>query len=177
MSSEQVTIRPAVAGDRALLEDMVAVAADWRNEVVTPTAEILAIPSFAHYVEGWPRTGDHGLVAEIDGVGIGAAWWRLLPATDPGYGYLDESTPEVTIGVRPGHRGAGVGRELLTGLVDAARRCGLEALSLSVEHENPARRLYRRVGFDEVATDQGAVTMRLGLRPAGSEPTGLALDH
>jgi hypothetical protein len=36
-----------------------------------------------------------GVVADVDGVFVGAAYYRLIH----GYGYVDERTPEVTIGV------------------------------------------------------------------------------
>ena len=57
-------------------------------------------PDFAHYVEGWPRDGDVGVVAEDEhGEPVGAAWYRHLSDDDPGYGFIDPSIPEVTIGV------------------------------------------------------------------------------
>jgi GNAT superfamily N-acetyltransferase len=79
---------------------------------------------------------------------VGAAWYRLFGAQEDSYGFVDEKTPEVTIGVEPGHRGGGIGRALLEALARSARAHGYSTLSLSVEEENPALRLYERVGFE-----------------------------
>jgi ribosomal protein S18 acetylase RimI-like enzyme len=62
--------------------------------------------------------------------------------------------------VRAEWRGRGIGGALLTALCDAARREGAPALSLSVELDNPARRLYERLGFEALREAAGATTMR-----------------
>ena len=99
-----------------------------------------------------------------DGRPVGAAWYRLFSADEPGYGFLDEATPEVSIAVDPAFRGRGVGTALLDALCERARGDGLPALSLSVERDNPARRIYERRGFVEVEGTADACTMRIDLR-------------
>jgi len=94
-----------------------------------------------------------------DGPPVGAASLRLLPKHDRGYGFVDAETPELSIGVVPTHRGRGIGSLLLEALVGSAREQRHEALSLSVEPENPARRLYERCGFQVVDTVDGSHTM------------------
>jgi ribosomal protein S18 acetylase RimI-like enzyme len=49
--------------------------------------------------------------------------------------------------VRPEFRGHGVGGQLLTTLIERARTDGIDRISLSVERDNPAARLYLRHGF------------------------------
>src|SRR5262245_53135230 len=91
-------------------------------------------PGLARYVENWGQPGDLGLVAEDEGkVAIGAAWLRLL--SEPGYGYVDEKTPELGIAVVPAWRGKGVGSALLSRLLERARD-SYESLSLSVDSRN-----------------------------------------
>ena len=51
-----------------------------------------------------------------------------------------------------GHRGRGTGTVLVAGLAQVARQQGLPGMSLSVEPDNPARRLYERLGFRDVGT-------------------------
>lgn len=124
---------------------MLAIAADWRpGAVVRSIEEIMNDPALAHYIAGWPSEGDVGVVAE-NGAPVGAAWWRFLSADDPGYGFVGVAIPELSIGVVETARGQGVGTMMLAALIDEADRRGLSALSLSVEHENPAGRLYRRL--------------------------------
>jgi ribosomal protein S18 acetylase RimI-like enzyme len=115
----------------------------------------------ARYIDGWPRDGDAGVVAAAEGRDVGAAWYRRFTDDAPGYGFVAAHIPEVTIGVVAGARGRGIGGALLRALADAARAGDLEALSLSVEEDNPALRLYERVGFERVAIVANAWTMRL----------------
>lgn len=158
-----MTIRPAGREDADFLAEMLAVAADWRPGVPTRSVEmVLSEPTLAHYIEGWPRTDDFGVVAEASGP-VGAAWWRFLGREDPGFGFVDETIPEVTIGVVRDRRGRGIGRSLLEALAGEAAGRGLPGLCLSVEPDNYALRLYEQVGFRFVEDTGGAVTMLLGL--------------
>ena len=156
-------LRPAVAADAPFLAQVLALAADWRLERHRPVDQVLADPAAARYVDGWPRPGDHGVVA-MDADPVGATWWRYLPADQPGYGFVAPDVPEVTLGVLPAHRGRGTGTALLERLLADARVAGLPALSLSVEPDNPAARLYRRLGFAEAGGTDGALTLLLPLR-------------
>lgn len=159
--SPPVGLRPATAGDAAFLAAMLAEAAAWRpDEEPRPVGEVAADPALGRYIADFGRQGDVGLVAEDRDEGpVGAAWCRCLPADAPGYGFVAADVPELSIGVVRGWRGRGVGGRLLAALLAAARETGCHAVSLSVEETNPARRLYRRHGFDEIARTGGAVTM------------------
>lgn len=159
-------LRSATAdeGDRAFLEAMVLEAAAWRPGAARPAiADLLAEPGLAVYVAGWGRPGDAGVVAEWDGQRVGAAWYRRFSDAAHGYGFLDAAIPELAIAVDPCWRGRGVGRSLLDALVAQARREGHAALSLSVEIDNPALRLYEDAGFTRVDRVGNAWTMRLDL--------------
>jgi ribosomal protein S18 acetylase RimI-like enzyme len=87
-----------------------------------------------------------------------------MTVDDPGYGFVDATTPEVTIGVVPSWRGRGIGRRLLVALLDAACSDGHAALSLSVEEDNDALRLYESVGFRPVERVGNAWTMVINLQ-------------
>ncbi|KZE90174.1 GNAT family N-acetyltransferase [Microbacterium sp. TNHR37B] len=158
-------LRAAAAGDGAFLADMVVEAANWRAEGFRPKHQILESPEYARYLAGWMRPGDAGLIA-VDGqeVPIGAAWYRMLPRTDPGFGYVATGVPELIIGVRPIWRAHGVGRALLQGLCDQARAAGFARLSLSVERGNFAQTLYRSEGFAVTQAGHGRDTMVKRLR-------------
>ncbi|WP_026819627.1 GNAT family N-acetyltransferase [Arthrobacter castelli] len=157
-------VRAAEAADLDFLAAMLAEAAFWRpSEPRESVDEVLRRPELAHYVAGWPRPGDRGLIAEYEtDVPVGAAWLRFFPEADPGYGFVDAAVPELSMGVVPSARGQGVGRRLLKGLIDASRSAGLPGISLSVETDNYARRLYEQAGFRPVGLEEGgAVTMQL----------------
>jgi GNAT superfamily N-acetyltransferase len=106
-----------------------------------------AIPHARRYLDGWERPGDAAVVAVVDGQRLGAAWYRLFPAEDPGWGFVATDVPELSIGVAAEARGRGVGSALLDALLTLARERGYRAVSLSVDRRNPARRLYERKGF------------------------------
>ena len=158
-------VRAATAADLPFLQAMLYEAATWRPESQPPVEDVFADPHAARYLSGWGRPGDAGVIAE-DEQPVGAAWLRLFPAGDRGYGFVAEDVPELSIGVAPTSRGRGIGTRLLEALVEAARADGHPAISLSVEPDNPARRLYERTGFVRVADDGGAWTMLLELRPS-----------
>jgi GNAT superfamily N-acetyltransferase len=145
-------IRAAGPQDVRFLRDMLRHAYYWRID------ESADLP-VARYVIGWGRPGDEGLVALDDANPVGAAWYRLFSRVEPGFGFVDESTPELTIAVVPSRRGKGFGHELMTGLLERARRGGYEKLSLSVAKDSPAVALYERYGFRRMAEDDGALTM------------------
>jgi ribosomal protein S18 acetylase RimI-like enzyme len=119
----------------------------------------------ALYVKGWGRPGDTALIAVEDGFPVGAAWYRLFRRDQPGYGFVDEETPELAIAVVPSRRGRGLGEALLDALVERAREEGYDALSLSVPSEDAALvSFYEKHGFAAVHEDGGdSVTMRRGL--------------
>ncbi len=151
--------------DRAFLDAMVLEAAAWRPGVARPAiADLLAEPGLAVYIAGWGRPGDAGVIAESDGHRIGAAWYRRFSDAAHGYGFLDAAIPELAIAVDPSWRGRGVGRSLLGALIARARAEGHAALSLSVEVDNPALRLYEHAGFSQVGQVGNAWTMRLDIR-------------
>lgn len=142
---------------------MLVEAAFWRADGPHRSVDdVSRQPELAHYVAGWPRPTDLGVVAEV-GHPVGTAWLRLFTAGDPGYGFVNVATPEVSMGVVREWRGRGIGARLLDALVTAAREADLTALSLSVEPDNYARRLYERVGFRQVGQVGGSLTMLLRL--------------
>ncbi len=160
-----VRYRPAGTDDLPFLAAMLGEAAVWRPDKPTPTGdEVLADPRYAMYLAGWPRPGDHGVVAEQGGP-VGAAWYRTYTEVSPGIGFVAEDVPELSIAVIASRRHEGIGRRLLVELIDASVDQGYPALSLSVREQNPARSLYESVGFVTVAKDGTSWTM---LRPASS---------
>jgi GNAT superfamily N-acetyltransferase len=157
---EGVRCRPAGAGDFTFLATMLGESAVWRPDKPSPTGdEVIADPHHARYLVGWPRQGDHGVVAEQDGP-VGAAWYRTFTAASPGFGFVAEDVPELAIAVIASRRHEGIGRRLLLDLIRASEAQGHAALSLSVNLRNPARGLYESVGFRPVGkARETAVTM------------------
>jgi ribosomal protein S18 acetylase RimI-like enzyme len=123
-------------------------------------------PELARYTEGFGGgDGDRGFVAGFGRRGlVGAAWCRLLTPPNEGYGYVADGVPELSVAVLPAHRSRGVGRKLIDGLVlDAADN--FAAISLSVEPDNRAFLLYKRLGFAVIGESGGSLTMIRWLTP------------
>jgi GNAT superfamily N-acetyltransferase len=159
------SVRPAGQADGAFLGDMVVEAANRRPGAARPKHQVMTAPEHSRYVSGWKRPSDAGFIA-VDATGepIGAAWYRLLPRSDPGLGYVGTGVPELIIGVRPIWRAHGVGRTLLQALAQQARADGYARLSLSVERGNFAVTLYRSEGFAVTQSGIGRDTMVKRLR-------------
>ncbi len=142
------------------LEEMLVEAAFWRPGTPTPDlATALTRPDLSYLLSDWGRPGDAGCVAEADGTPLGAAWYRLWTEAQHSYGFVDAATPELGIGVVAQHRGCGVGTALLQTLLQTARDAQICRVSLSVEIDNPALRLYERAGFKRLERVDGAWTM------------------
>jgi GNAT superfamily N-acetyltransferase len=126
------------------------------------------------YVQNWGRRGDAGVIA-FEGRNVyGAAWYRLFSAAEPGFGFVDEATPELTIAVVPSRRGRGTGAELLRALLARAREDGFAQVSLSAEAGQTG--FYERHGFHAVEQRDGTVTMLAELE-LGSRSTRARSDE
>ena len=134
--------RLSTRADPAFLAEMLYEAVNWRDdgaEERPPFDEMMARPELSRYLEGWGRVGDAAIVAlDRRDEPVGGAWYRLFPADEPGYGFVDQSTPELSIAMYPECRGRHVGALLLGTLLQHARSEGFSAISLSVACENPA---------------------------------------
>jgi ribosomal protein S18 acetylase RimI-like enzyme len=156
-----IVIRDAEALDLRSLSVALAYAADWRGTEQMSPGEAMLRPDLAKYLGGFPWPDDLGVLAAVDGRDVGAAWARKLSSAAPGYGWVSDDIPELTIGVDPVARGRGVGHALLDALILRVRAAA-PALSLSVEDGNTAaRKLYESAGFVVVGRVGDADTMLL----------------
>ena len=155
MRYPEFTIRGADENDAEFLERIFIVAADWNPQTARGEEHWRGDPMLAKYVGGWKRDDDFGYVVESHGEPVGAVWMRYFTAADPGYGYVDEGTPELSLGVLEGFRGEGLGRQLMQAAVDGAPA----NLSLSVEDGNRAIQLYESFGFLAVGRVGNSTTM------------------
>ena len=140
----EVSLRPATAEDA---EFLFQVYASSRAEELAPVPwsdaekEVFLRQQFAaqatHYQGYYPRP--EFLVVLRAGQPAGRLY---LHRTADALAIMD-------IALLPEHRGAGIGSRLLADLVAEADAAG-KLMRLHVEHDNPARRLYDRLGFTVV---------------------------
>lgn len=111
---------------------------------------IVQRPELKKYYQNWGLENDLAFVAEKNGELIGIAWSRIFKASNKGYGFVDENTPEVSISVQPEHRNQGIGTRLLRSIIHETISRGTEKISLSTDKRNKAVNLYKREGFEVV---------------------------
>ncbi|AFC33880.1 GNAT family N-acetyltransferase [Paenibacillus mucilaginosus] len=164
MTSPSLHITPVQPGDMPFLWDMLY-AMIHIPENKPPKEVLLADPGIRSCLDGWGRPGDSGWIARTaDGQPAGTAWYRLYTAEKPGYGFVDERTPELSVAVLPGLEGQGIGTQLLSHLIAEAAAAGYPALSLSVDPSNAALRLYERLGFVRTGESGTSWTLLLKLQ-------------
>jgi ribosomal protein S18 acetylase RimI-like enzyme len=157
----EYSIRPISLEDEPFLWEMLYQAIFVPAGSPAPSREIVNSPELARYVLHWGQPDDVGLLAVETSTQqpLGAVWLRRFTKDNQGYGYFDDDTPELSIALRPGYRGKGIGTRLLSALFASAQN-RYQAISLSVSADNPAARLYQRLGFETVKQVATSLTMK-----------------
>ena len=88
----------------------------------------------------------------------------MFTEEEHGDGYVDPETPELAIAVVDGRRCRGVGRRLMDAIHQRARDDGIRRIALSVDADNPARDLYRSLGYRDYEPGDGKGRMILDIR-------------
>ena len=120
--------------------------------VEPPDRSIVELPELKVYYEDFGKGKDDCcLVAEDDsteGAGeiAGAVWTRVMDD----YGHVDDDTPSLAISLYENHRGKGIGTQLLNDMLCTLKEKGYKRVSLSVQKENYAVRMYQHAGFNIV---------------------------
>ncbi len=162
--SYKYLIAEITSSDEPFLWEMLYQAIHVPAGSVAPPQSIINSPALSRYVQQWGQENDFGLkaVSADDLQPFGAAWLRLMTGENRGYGYVDDLTPELSIAVLAEHRGKGVGTRLLNELFESIAG-KYKAISLSVSDDNPAKRLYQRLGFVIVSREGTSLTMKKNL--------------
>ncbi|MFM9265997.1 GNAT family N-acetyltransferase [Tychonema sp. BBK16] len=144
------SIRQITQEDEPFLWQMLYEAAHIAEEGESTVQAVMNHPLIAKYVNNWGRENDRGFMAELNGSQpVGAAWLRLFPENDRGFGWVGDTIPELAIAVLPEYTNQGVGTQLLAHLLSAAK-ASYPAVSLSVRSSNRVVSLYERSGFKVV---------------------------
>ncbi|TXK71706.1 GNAT family N-acetyltransferase [Mesonia sp. HuA40] len=123
--------------------------------------EVIKDKSLSKYIENWGKDKfDIALVMELDNQLIGAIWGRLLTDENKGFGYVDDTTPELSMAVKNEHRNQGIGTKLIKAIASEYQKIGVEYLSLSVDKANNASNLYKRLGCEIIEETETSWTMK-----------------
>ena len=151
----ELVIRRGDKLDVPFLRSLLAFAYGW-HVAAFDTFDI----SIYHYVDAWGRPGDAALIAAEAGHPVGAAWYRLFTVARPGFGFVDEETPEMTVVVIPARQGQGIGQDLVDAMLERAEEDGFPAVSISVQRGHADEPLLRGAGFDQVGERGDTLTLR-----------------
>lgn len=145
--NDAVRIRELRSDETALLEAFVYEAIFIPAGVEKPSREIINLPELRLYYENFGSgTADCCAAAEVNQTVIGAAWSRIMND----YGHVDDKIPSLAIAIYEDYRGKGIGTRLMRRLLELLKEKGCKQASLSVQKENYAVNMYRKLGFEVV---------------------------
>ena len=148
---KEVIIRRMKTDEYFLLKEFTYHAIYVPTGVNMPPKHIVELPELKVYYQDFgTRAGDICLIAETDNKIVGAVWTRIVND----FGHIDDDVPSLAIAVSKESRGNGIGTRLLLEMIEVLKKERFSAVSLSVQKENFAVKLYERAGF-EVVKDNG----------------------
>lgn len=154
-------IRPLRSEELPLMDRFLYEAIFQRKGQPRLPREITAQPELRVYIQDFgAKRGDHCLCAEECGRVVGMVWTRIIP----GYGHLDDETPEFAISVLPEVRGRGIGSRLMSAMLALLRQQGYASASLAVQKDNYALKMYLKAGFSIVGETAEEHLMRIELK-------------
>ena len=141
------SIREMRKEEYSLLGDFLYEAIYIPDGTAAPPKSVITCPELQLYIADFGNSKhDKALVAEVDGNIVGAIWARIMND----YGHIDKNTPSLAMSVLKGYREMGIGTSLLTQMMSTEKASGYAKLSLSVQKDNYAVRMYKKAGFNTV---------------------------
>ncbi|SFL28034.1 GNAT family N-acetyltransferase [Proteiniphilum acetatigenes] len=161
----RIVIRKIRKNEIGKLEDMLYEAIYQTDELNPIPRSVLNIPEINVYIKDFGKLShDYCLVADLDGKIIGAVWVRVISGAVKGYGHIDDKTPEFALSLFKEYRNKGIGTELMKKMIEHLREKGYKQTSLSVQKENYAVKLYKKLGFEIIAENDEDYLMLLHLK-------------
>lgn len=156
----KIAIRPLAVTEYPLLSKFLYLAVFVPPGVQPLSREVVHLPELKIYIQDFGRQkGDCALAAEEKGQIAGICWCREIKD----FAHWQAGVPSLAISVQKPYRGRGIGGRLLAAMKEALKSSGYRAVSLSVQKNNPAVRLYQRAGFKIVQERQEDYIMLLSL--------------
>ena len=140
-------IRKLLMSERAVLDTFLYYAIFIPKGVAQPPFDIIYQPDLQVYVKDFGgQKGDVCYVAECEGRIIGAVWVRIMND----YGHVSDDMPSLAISLLPEYRNNGIGTALMKKMLSSLREFGYKGVSLSVQKQNYACSMYRKLGFKTI---------------------------
>jgi len=148
MNYPNYIIREMKKDEFYLLDDFLYEAIFQRDDSNLVPREVIYDPSLRVYVDNFGGRDDYCLVAEYNNKIVGAVWTRIVP----GYGSIDDTTPELAISLYKDYRRKGIGTNLMNEMMSLVKNKGYKQISLSVQKDNYAVHMYEDFGFNIIKT-------------------------
>ena len=162
---KSITFRPFTKADLPVMKDLLYAAIFIPEGTEPPSQDVLEIPEVDVYIKDFgTKKDDYCLLAELDGKIIGGVWVRILADEIKGFGNIDSETPEFSISVFKEYQNMGIGTKLMSQMIDLMKTKNYKQLSLSVQKENYAARMYKKLGFEIVRENEHDYIMVLNLK-------------
>ena len=147
----EYTIREIQKQEYSLLDNFLYEAIFVPEGIEPPPKTIITSPELQVYVERFEESKDDwGLVAEVDGKIVGAVWVRIMND----YGHIDDETPSLAISLYKEYRGFGIGTAMMKEILALLKSHGYSRVSLSVQKDNYAAKMYLKIGFEIVRENE-----------------------
>ena len=145
------TIREMKESEYPLLREFLYEAIYVPEGEKAPSREVLNLPELQiYFVDFGDSRHDKALVSEEDGKIMGAVWTRIMHD----YGYVDDSTPSLSISLYQEYRNRDIGKMMLKEMLAHLKKAGYMRTSLSVQKINYAANIYLDMGFKIVGENE-----------------------
>lgn len=144
-----IIIRDIRSEEKNILEDLLY-AAIYQPDITVPIPRsVINAPELRVYIENFGQeSDDYCLVADLKSKIIGGVWVRVLADEFKGYGNVDDKTPEFAISVFTEYQNQGIGTLLMIKMISYLKRNRYSQASLSVQKQNYAVKMYKKLGFE-----------------------------
>lgn len=146
-NGDHFTIRFMHQDEYGLLNDFLYESIFVHDGDIAPDRSILQLKELSVYVEEFGKKKDDlCFVAEVNHRVVGAVWVRDMLD----YGHIEDGVPSFAIALYKAYRGRGIGTHLMRTMLNELQTRGYSKASLSCQKENPALKLYKKLGFETV---------------------------
>ena len=153
-----IIIRPIKENEIPLLTDFLYEAIFLADTDQIPPRTIIQEPSLWRYINNFGKEKDaYCFIAQVDNYIVGAVWIRCIQ----GFGHLNDNIPELAMSIYPQYRNKGIGTSLLKNFLTFLRQKNYTQISLSVQKNNYAVNMYKKLGFKIVSQNQSEYIMCL----------------
>ena len=153
-----IIIRPIKNNEIPLLTDFLYEAIFLTNNDPILPRTIIQEPILWRYINNFGKEkDDYCFVAQVDNYIVGVVWIRCMQ----GFSHLADNIPELAMSIYPQYRNKGIGTSLLKDFLNFLRQKNYHQISLSVQKNNYAVNMYKKLGFKVISQNKSEYIMKI----------------